>query len=153
MRGLPIYRVIKDKENPYVMLNKHFLNDAELSFRAKGLLAYLLSKPNDWQVYQSQLETASRDGRKGIRSAVKELLDAGYIARQRQRDEKGQLRESVYNVYELPPGIGEVQSVDPAKQKREKFLEVFAGGLGIEKPLAISLESAATVDKILAERQ
>ena len=31
-----IIRVVKDKDNPYVMMNKSGLNDPRLSFKAKG---------------------------------------------------------------------------------------------------------------------
>ena len=47
---LSTFRIKKNKENPYVMLHKHFLTDKNLSWRDKGILAYLLSKPDDWIV-------------------------------------------------------------------------------------------------------
>lgn len=41
------YRINKDKDNPYVMMNKGFIQNPYLSMQAKGLLAYFLSLPND----------------------------------------------------------------------------------------------------------
>ena len=41
------YKVIK--ENKYVTIHNEFFEIATLSFGAKGLLAYLISKPADWK--------------------------------------------------------------------------------------------------------
>lgn len=69
---------IKKKRTPYVTLDTTALNDPRLSFRAKGLHAYLLSKPDDWQVYIAHLEEESpREGKDAIRGAIKELEAAG----------------------------------------------------------------------------
>jgi hypothetical protein len=99
------FRVKKNKNNPYVVMNKVFLNDKSLSFKAKGLLAYLLSKPDDWVVYEAELSKASKDGRDSVRAGLKELMGAGYLHRYRERDEKGQLRQMVCDVYEVPTKI------------------------------------------------
>lgn len=96
------FRVTKDKNNPYVMINKSSLQDERLSWKAKGLLVYLLSLPDDWKIYETELINHAKDGRDGTRSAIKELIDAGYITRERTRDEKGRLTGTDYNVYEVP---------------------------------------------------
>lgn len=96
-----IFRISKDKENPYVMVNKTFVNDSSISWKAKGVLLYLLSKPDDWKVYENDIVKHARDGRDSVRSAIKELIKAGYISRTRQRDEMGRLTVSEYVVYEV----------------------------------------------------
>ena len=119
---MPTIRVRKDKNNPYVMLNKSFLNDRNLSFKAKGLLAYLLSKPDDWIVYEGELAKASADGRHSVRAAIKELIEFGYMERERTRDEKGLLRQMECNVHEVP------RTEAPAEKDPEDLLvEVFQG--------------------------
>ena len=97
-----IFRVCKNKDNPYVMLNKGFLNDPNLSFREKGILAYLLSKPDDWKVYQKELEKASTEGRESIRAAIKNLLYSGYLKRHLRKGERGRFSGWDYEVYEVP---------------------------------------------------
>lgn len=74
-----IIRVQKNKENPYVMINKGFLENVELSWKAKGLLTYLLSRPDNWQIYVSHLIKQSTDGNTAVRSALKELKTFGYL--------------------------------------------------------------------------
>lgn len=99
-------RVRKNKDNPYVMLNKKLLQDPMLSAKAKGLLAYMLSLPDDWQIYVNELVKHFKDGRDSIRSGIDELINAGYITRERLRDEKGRYNAFEYCVYEVPAQVG-----------------------------------------------
>lgn len=96
-----IFRVQKNKDNPYVMLNKEFLNDTRLTAKAKGILAYLLSLPDDWKIYESEVATHFADGVKSINSGIKELIVYGYIIRNRLRDSKGKFIGYEYCVYEV----------------------------------------------------
>lgn len=98
-----IFRVSKDKSNPYVMINKSFVNDSSISWKAKGILLYLLSKPDDWKVREGDIVNHAKDGRDSVRAAIRELIKAGYIVRTRCRDDMGRLAPSEYVVYEVPP--------------------------------------------------
>lgn len=80
---MSIIRVEKNKANPYVMIDKRPLQDPSLTCKAKGLLAYLLSLPDDWEVHVDEVVTHFKDGRDSIRSAFKELRDAGYAKLER----------------------------------------------------------------------
>ncbi len=96
-----ILRVQKDKNNPYVMMNKTFLEDPRLSFKAKGILAYVLSKPDNWQVRVSDLVKRSDDGETAVYSGLNELKQYGYLRKYPVRiDGKIHHWESV--VYEIP---------------------------------------------------
>jgi hypothetical protein len=96
-----IIRMSKDSGNPYVMINRNCLNNKNLSWKAKGLLSYLLSMPDDWQIYLNELTTHSKDGRDSTASAIKELINNNYIKRERKRD-KGKISGYIYTVYEAP---------------------------------------------------
>jgi hypothetical protein len=96
-----IYKTQK-RENPYAQVDKSILKNPSLSWKAKGLLTYLLSLPNDWKIYESELVKHSNDGIKALRSAVKELIDAGYMVRNKIRNEKGQYIGYETLVYEVP---------------------------------------------------
>jgi hypothetical protein len=95
------YRINKDKDNPYLMINKQCLDDVTLSLKAKGMLTYLLSLPDDWQIYEDEIVRHHKDGKDSIKSAIKELITSGYIIRERKRDDLGRLRAYNYNVYEI----------------------------------------------------
>lgn len=94
--------VTKNRENPYVMLYKEPLSDPMLSWRAKGLWAYLLSKPDGWSVYENDLISKGTEGRDAIRKAIKELESAGYVRRKRIRNDQGRLGSYEYTIYENP---------------------------------------------------
>jgi len=90
------------RENPYVMIDKYGLNDERISWKAKGLLAYLLSKPDDWQVYERDLIKRSTDGRDAVRTALRELETYGYLSRRQVRGENGSFGHVEYVIYERP---------------------------------------------------
>ena len=144
-----IFRVCKNKDNPYVMLNKGFLNDPNLSFREKGILAYLLSKPDDWKVYQKELEKASTEGRESIRAAIKDLLYFGYLKRHPQKGERGRFSGWDYEVYEAPQKqskeetseaefivkMFELHTGRPDTKTREEAIEMAEKAIEISKPV------------------
>lgn len=109
---MSVYRKRKDRENPYVQLHKGFIYDKTLSFKAKGILVYLLSRPDDWQVYESEIIKHSRDGKDSVRNGIKELIEQGYISRSNHRTDNGKFAGYIYDVYE------EKQDVLPEREIR-----------------------------------
>jgi len=101
-----IFRIKKDKDNPYLMINKEPLNNAELSWKGKGLLAYLLSLPDDWKIYEDEITKHAKDGKDSLKSAIKELIELGYIERERIRNSSGQMKGYTYCVYEVSTKSG-----------------------------------------------
>ena len=99
-------RVVKNKENPYLMLNKTSLNDSKLSWKSKGLHAYLLSLPDDWKIYIEELKEHANDGRESTSNGIKELIENGYIDRKSVHDEKGRFKGYEYLVFEVPTENG-----------------------------------------------
>lgn len=91
----------KKRVNPFVQIDKNMLSDSKISWKAKGILAYLLSKPDGWVTYLVDIEKQSTDGRDSVRAGVKELLESGYLERKRVR-EGGKFRGWEYSVYEYP---------------------------------------------------
>jgi hypothetical protein len=90
------------RNTPFVQIDKRGLQDVNLSWKAKGILAYLLSLPDDWQIRVKELENHSTDGRDSTANGIKELIEAGYIKRERARNEKNQFKGYDYTVYEVP---------------------------------------------------
>src|SRR5690606_38416389 len=88
----------KKRPNPFVQIDKNMLSDSNISWKAKGILSYLLSKPDEWITYVADIEKRSTDGKDSVRSGMKELEDAGYIERKRIR-EKGRFKGWEYHVY------------------------------------------------------
>ncbi|MDR0525032.1 MAG: hypothetical protein LBG90_04085 [Spirochaetaceae bacterium] len=79
--------IIKRKhENDYTILSNGMLQDAGVSFAARGLLAYMLSLPADWNVYEKELQRHTTDGRTAIHTAMRELMQAGYVCKTGARE-------------------------------------------------------------------
>lgn len=96
-----IIRVEKNKDNPYVVINKTLLEDKRLSWKAKGMLTYLLSKPDNWKPIREELVKASKDGITVVRNTLKELEELGYMKRQPIRED-GKIKAWEHVVYEIP---------------------------------------------------
>jgi len=102
--------VIRRSPSPtrnYTSLHNSVLADSRLSWEARGLLAYLLSKPDHWKVHPKQLVNESpRAGRDKIYRLLHELQEAGYVAVEQTRTEGGKLGETDYVIYDLPQDDG-----------------------------------------------
>lgn len=96
-----IFRIQK-KRNNFVMMDKGFLDDDRLSYKAKGILAYLLSKPDNWVVVIKDLMNHAKDGRDSIYSGLKELKECGYYSKTPVRNEKGVVTHWDSVIYEVP---------------------------------------------------
>jgi len=66
------------------------LNNPEISFRAKGLYAFINSKPQDWDFSVESIANQNKEGKDAIRVAIKELESNGYLIRQKYKDSFGQ---------------------------------------------------------------
>lgn len=74
----------------FAQISNTALGDERLSFRARGILAYLLSRPIGWCATSDALSQQAKEGRDAVRTALNELLDAGYLIRVKHHDSKGQ---------------------------------------------------------------
>jgi DNA-binding MarR family transcriptional regulator len=88
----------KHKSN-YFRMNNELIQDPSLSWAARGLLAYLLSLPEKWEVHLTELFTRSTDGRRATEAAIKELIKAGYVKKEQGENKR---RNTKYTVYEIP---------------------------------------------------
>ena len=89
-----------EKKRNYVSIDNGLFENPSLSWRAKGLLGDLLSRPPDWEVRIADLISRCPEGRDAIYAIVKELQKAGHIIRDAVRNENGRFIFSRYTVYE-----------------------------------------------------
>lgn len=78
------------------------VNNPKLSLKEKGIMLYLLSKPDGWRVRIKDIMNHCTDGKDAIYSGLHKLKLAGYIVHEVIRNEKGQIEAHVYHVYEEP---------------------------------------------------
>lgn len=96
-----IIRIDKRGSKNYSVVANAGLQDPRLSFQAKGMLAYLLTKPDDWDLRIDDLLTTGPDGLRVVRSALKELASCGYVKREKKRSGTGKI-EWQTTVFECP---------------------------------------------------
>lgn len=89
------------KRTRFTVIDRATVNDADLSYRARGVLLWLLDKPDDWQTDSNAIARAGKEGRDAVRAALKELQTCGYLARERKQVEHGKWVTDVL-VYERP---------------------------------------------------
>ncbi len=92
-------RVKKDER--YFSASNEPFNDTRLSWESRGLMGYLLSKPNDWQVRMTDLDKQGPAGEHKLRRMLAELRKAGYMNRIRVVRE-GHKFDWITEVYESP---------------------------------------------------
>ena len=102
-------------------MNKSFLEDNRLSMKAKGILAYLLTKPNNWKVIVADIVKHCKDGKSAIYAGLKELKENGYYKKEEIRSEDGsRIVRWESTVYEVPM---EIFSDEELEQKKTSTLE------------------------------
>jgi len=78
------------------------IENPALSWKAKGLHTYLISRPPGWKLWYKDLEQRATEGKSAIGSAVKELQEAGYLRIERRTDEAGKVVGSRWIVAQSP---------------------------------------------------
>lgn len=96
---MPVFRVQKSKN--YTVMSNYHLKDKNLSFKAKGMLSFMLSLPDDWDYSLSGLTAVSKEGIRSIRSILTELKENKYLEIRESRNLKGNF-EYEYLIYERP---------------------------------------------------
>lgn len=115
-----IFRVSREERDKWTMVMTETLRDRNLSYRAVGLLAVMLSYPDDWRVHQEFFASLKQEGRDAVTTAFRELEAAGYLVKEIVRD-KGRITGTIWHVYERPkvtadaekPIAGEPKSDNP----------------------------------------
>ncbi|MFW5800117.1 MAG: DnaD domain protein [Spirochaetota bacterium] len=110
--------IIRVKHNQdYVVMNKTGLADPDLSFKAKGILAFLLSKPDNWKCRRKHLAKVGPDGITAVRTGLKELREKGYLESKAIRDEEGKIKEWESIIREVPKKPSEKETAQKAENQ------------------------------------
>jgi hypothetical protein len=76
-----IVRVQKEKRLRFTIISNMPIEDGRLSSESLGLLTYLLSKPDNWEVSIRHLPSEKWAGVDKVRKMLRELADTGYCKR------------------------------------------------------------------------
>jgi hypothetical protein len=86
----------------YTIVANAAIEDPRLRWKAKGILFYLLSKPDGWEVRVADLERQGPDGRDAVLGGLRELEKCGYLKRERRRGQHGRFDDQTTIVFESP---------------------------------------------------
>ena len=156
-----IIRVVKNRDaDPFCRIDKIPINDEKISFKAKGILTYCLSKPDGWKVNIKDLCNHATDQDKSVRAGLQELIDNQYCVRVKilAADTKRILQWS-YIIYERPysgkimPAL--VLERDPHTQNGEVDKNPDAGFPHLGKPHLGKphLENGPPINKVFNKQQ
>lgn len=95
-------KVTRIKNANYTTISNVFLRDKELSLKAKGLLATILSLPENWDFSIKGICATIKEGTTAVYSAIDELKERGYCKVVTNRNEKGMIVGNDYTFYEDP---------------------------------------------------
>jgi hypothetical protein len=98
---MAIEKIKQGEKVPFTQVSNELLTDPVLSLKEKGLLAYMLSKPNDWHFHVKAMATELKENKDTVASILKELIAKQYVIRIELR-ESGQFKGYEYSVYQSP---------------------------------------------------
>lgn len=96
------YFVKQSRKEKFTILDNTCITDSTLSWKSKGVHTYLMSLPEDWKIFITELVKHSTDGRAALYSAIQELERHGYIRKIQKRSKDGRFENTIYYVLEKP---------------------------------------------------
>lgn len=147
MNTATIIRAKHDKQNKYFMMRRETAQDDGLSWAARGVLCYLLSKPDNWEIKVEDLQ--QNCGESKIYRILKELKKAGYLQdRSKKQDEKGRWSWTPYVLYETPQNTKVIPIPNEEKDSIPHFPQ--RGNRNVENRDTVfdQIEEQSTEDKV-----
>ena len=90
-----------NKITNYTKIDNRYLEDKNISLKAKGLLTLMLSLPDNWKFNVNGLCLLCKESKNAVNSAIKELKDNKYLEVEKTYDESGRFIYE-YIIYEYP---------------------------------------------------
>lgn len=94
----------KRPDSGFTIVDNDVIRDERISWRARGILIGILSRPDNWRTDSTQLASEGREGREAVRAALRELEACGYLVRTKECGENGRW-VTITTVYDTPQGI------------------------------------------------
>lgn len=103
-----------EKTQDYTVMSNYHFKDQRLSLKAKGLISEMLSLPDEWDYSIAGLVAINQENESAIKSALKELKQAGYLEIRKilpNKDNNGRI-DYEYILHEMPIQQGKIQEVE-----------------------------------------
>ena len=139
-----------EKQKNYTVMSNYHLQDRNLSYKAKGLLSFMLSLPEDWDYSLNGLVAVSKESKKAIRNILSELINKGYVVREQGRGEKGYYKYD-YIIREIPVNV--LEKDHPDTQKGDAVKGDTEKGTQINTNKENTKEQIDKIDKTINEKK
>ena len=110
----------KIKHTNFTTVDNGFVKNEKLSWKAKGILLYLVSLPEDWVLNQNELKNHSTDGLSSLRAGLEELKANGYLRISQMKNEAGKFAGTKYEIDEFGLIIPDCEKPKCENLKSEK---------------------------------
>jgi hypothetical protein len=112
---MSVHRLAKyQTDDPFTRVPNSAVNDPNLDLKARGLLLFMLSKPDGWVFRERSLAKQAGVGRDQLRGAMQTLVNAGYVVRRWESvDGRPVPVTEVYDSAQSQVGEPEVGKPDP----------------------------------------
>jgi hypothetical protein len=103
---------IKNKTENFTIVSNEIFRRSDVSARAKGIYIYIMTLPDDWKLYKSEIYKHFTEGITAIDTAFKELETLGYITKERCKGEGGKFAGWDYTIRES------IEKTDPMENRK-----------------------------------
>jgi len=90
------------RRSEFTILPNHVLQNSQLTWEARGMLAYLVSLPENWQVHVTELSKRSPAAYSKNKRIIAELVATGHIVKSQKRDSAGKFKDWIFDVFDEP---------------------------------------------------
>lgn len=149
-------RKVQNRTKDFTIMVNEALRRPDLSARAKGVYAYLMTLPSDWRIVRSELTSHFTEGREAVETAFNELISLGYITKEVIRD-KGKFVCFEYTAHESTisqetvygkPLTGKPLAVNPSLLSTEEELSTKELNTGTPQAVRVSTHSRPTLAEV-----
>ena len=91
-------------KNRYATISNELLNNENISLKAKGLFAFLQSKPDNWNFSKERIAKQLKEGVSSLKTAYKELKKEGYLTTIAIKNKEGKFNGHDYFLTDNPKG-------------------------------------------------
>ena len=110
------------KIDKHASIKTRILEESLLSYRAKGIYSYLVSRPENWEYNMTNVINTSTDGRESVQKGIKELEKIGLLKRVKAQNSEGKFIGwdwEIYDTYAIntTDKLGNRQSGKPSDGK------------------------------------
>lgn len=113
---MAVFKIEKNRD--FTVMSNYHLRDKNLSLKAKGLLSFCLSLPENWDYSLDGLVSVLKEGVNTIETCLKELKENGYVRIDKllPNQTKSKKIEYVYNIFEKPMKNQDTENQEVEKQ-------------------------------------